>query len=89
MRWNMILNKNKDILSIIQRELNYAQCEDVNAEYEIELGSGLLYEIISQQEKMYYDVLVHHKDSKSTLFGEALRINYDDPFVFKLWKNIV
>lgn len=85
----MILNKNKDILSIIQRELNYAQNEDVNAEYEIELGSGLLYEIISQQEKMYYDVLVHHKTSKSTLFGEALRINYDDPFVFKLWKNIV
>lgn len=85
----MVLNKNKDILSIIQRELDYAQWEDASAEYEIELGSGLLYEIISQQEKMHYDVLVHHRDSKSTLFGEALRINYDDPFVFKLWKNIV
>ncbi len=85
----MILNKNKDILSIIQRTLDYAQYEDANVEYEIELGSGLLYEIISQQEKMYHDVLVHHKNGKSTLFDETLRINYDDPFVFKLWKNIV
>lgn len=84
----MVIDANKDALYKIQNMLTYAQAEDPNTEYEIELGSGLLYEIISQQEKMYNDVLVHHKDSKSTLFGEVLRINYDDPFVFKLWKNI-
>ncbi len=85
----MILDKNKDILSIIKKELDYARYEDVNAEYVIELGYELLDEIIYQQEKIHYDALVYHKISKSTLFGEALRINYNDPFVFKLWKNIV
>lgn len=86
----MVLDKNKDILSIINRGLAYAQNDDPNAEYEIELGVELLSEIIIQQEKVFYRVLdLRSKDEKSTLFDETLRINYNDPYVFKLWKSII
>lgn len=89
----MILDRNKDILSIIKKELDYDLYEGVNAEYEIELGYELVYDLIYQQ-KMFCDILtfntlVYHKTDKLTLFGKPLRINYNDPFVFKLWKNIV
>lgn len=86
----MVLDKNKDILSIIDRGLAYAYNDAPNAEYEIELGVELLGEIIIQQEKIFHKVLdLRSKNEKSTLFGETLRINYNDPYVFKLWKNVM
>lgn len=86
----MVLDKNKNILSIISNALNYAQAEDPYSDYEVELGFDLLCEIILQQDEMYYsNVLIHSKDKKITLFDEVVRVNYDDSYVFKLWKCIV
>lgn len=80
----VIREENKhDIEMIVQGELAFARSKDPNAEYVIELGARLVDELIFQ-----HDILWSHSDDEiTTLFGKPVKINYLEPYVFKLWAN--
>lgn len=86
----MVIDTNKNVLSIIFNAINYAEAEDSYADYEIELGKEVWNQIIWENTIAYSAILIHNnKDERATLYGKPVRINYEDPYIFKLWKRIV
>lgn len=80
----IIREENKrDISMIVQGELAFARSKEPDAEYIIELGTILVYELLVQQNIFWF----HSDDELTTLFGKPVKINYQDPYVFKLWAN--
>lgn len=90
----MILDTNKNILDIIQREVDYARCVYPDDEIEIELGRSIMLEIIFQTYDPNYmlhrPITVKNDDVYTyELYGIPVHFNDTDPYVFKIWRNIL
>lgn len=85
----MVIDINEKACQIILYTLQYTEAEDPYADYEIELGVGVWNQIICESGAVYSNMIIHNKDEKTMLYGKTVRINYDDPYIFKLWKCVL
>lgn len=85
----MILNDSKRVIPVIKNALDYSREEDPYAEYEIEIGIDLFIDLQLEHELMYKSALVLSKDEQGRIFDIPFRVNYFNPKILKMWKNIM
>ena len=75
----------ENILKYLEQSYVYDPHYDDTGKYKIQLGIALCHKLIAEDTMNY---IANAKDEIPTIFGIPIEVDFNNPYEFKIWKDV-